>query len=214
MSVPEDIGVHSNTVDLNILVRVKIEGVKKGLLPQVVPVQGEPFIWGVEITNISDVASPQMEISNAALHSLDKNYFVNADKQISVRPLNPGESLYVEVDRVTAFIEGVVWAKAKLSSSSSVYDIAPFQIDTNHDVRSRCHLDEENDTNWVEDIYLHKKSEVLQSRTNNLIVVLTVITVVEAVFGIKKCLVFFVWVLAESFGYFSSLFSWLSKTLS
>lgn len=175
--------------------------------------QGEPFMWGVEVENISDTPSPEIEISNSHIINLEDNYCSSAENSVVVRPLNPNEKTYVELDKCTVFLEGAMWAKFLVTSRVAGYEIAPYQIDENHDKLMKCNLPEDSHVNWLNDIYIHKKSEVLQGRTNNLIVVLTVVTVLEAVFTIKSCLKFLLWCGVEFFGIFVSLFSFLRSAL-
>ncbi|WP_394239139.1 hypothetical protein [Pseudomonas anguilliseptica] len=195
--------------------RLKCESSKRSFASRffrsfdVSPVQGEPFVWGVEIKNISEFPSPEIEILNPYIVNLEANYYEESSRSIAVRSLNPSECIYVEMDKCTLYLDGVLWAKFLVTSKNDEYNVFAYQIDENHNKFMRCDYDDESKTNWVKDVYVHRKSEVLQSRTNKLIVILTVVTVVEAVFKIKECLRFALWVMSEFFGVFASLFSYL-----
>jgi hypothetical protein len=173
------------------------------------PVQGEPFSWGVEVKNISTIPSPEVEIIRPYIVNLENNYCEESEKTITVRSLNPNEAIFVDIDKCTVFLEGVMWAKLLINSKVQGYEVVAYQFDGNHGKLAKCGYDEDNEVNWLKDIYVHKKSEVLQGRTNNLIIVLTALTVVEAVFTIKECIRFLLWCGAEFFGLFVSLFSFL-----
>jgi hypothetical protein len=214
----QDAETEKQTISLSF--KIKTISSKKSLMSRffsfyrVSPVQGEPFIWGVEIKNISDIPSPEIEIVDPYIVNLDNTYCENADRTIAVRPLNPSEMIYVELDKCTVFLEGVMWAKFLVRPKYDDYEVLAYQVDENHNKLMPCTYSEEDDTNWLKDLYVHKKSEVLQGRTNNLIVALTVITVLEAVFKIKECLKFLLWCVSEFFELFANFFSFLSELIS
>ena len=212
-------GVSAEKKTISICFNIKTASTKKTLLGKffpsfgVSPVQGEPFKWGVEVKNISDIPSPEFEIIEPFIVNLDNTYSEYSEATTAVRSLNPSESIYIDLDKCTLFLEGVMWAKFLAQPKDKNYEILAYQIDENHNKVAPCPYNEEDDTNWLKDIYVHKKSEVLQDRTNNLIIVLTIITVLEAVFKIRECLKFLLWCMSELLGLASGFFSLLRSLI-
>lgn len=204
---------------ISICFNIKTFSTRKTLLGKIFPsygvspVQGEPFKWGVEVKNISDVPSPEFEIIEPFIVNLDNTYSECSDATIAVRSLNPSESIYVDLDKCTLFLEGVMWAKFLAQPKDENFAILAYQIDENHNKVAPCPYSKHDDTNWMKDIYVHKKSEVLQGRTNNLIIILTIITVLEAVFKIREFLKFLLWSISEIFGLISGFFSLLRSLI-
>ena len=106
-----------------------------------------------------------------------------------------------------------MWAKFLAQPKDENFAILAYQIDENHNKVAPCPYSKHDDTNWMKDIYVHKKSEVLQGRTNNLIIILTIITVLEAVFKIREFLKFLLWSISEIFGLISGFFSLLRSLI-
>lgn len=177
-------------------------------------VQGEPFTWGVKIKNIDIIPTPEANIISACIHDLNEKFFHSMDdKKIYVRSLNPGEEIYVEIDKATVFLEGMQWAVIDIEPKDSSYYFETYQFDERHNKVKKYFDTDEDKNQWMDSIYIQKKIELLQSKTNNYILLLTIITVWESVFGIKETLRCFAAFFALCFGFISDGLTWLAKFL-
>ncbi|MCL1119858.1 hypothetical protein N7V09_05165 [Shewanella seohaensis] len=170
-------------------------------------VQGEPFSWGVQIENIDDKPSSSFKIIDAGFHDLDEKYFDQSEKTIFVRSLNPGESTYIEIDHSTIYLEGVLWVYIELEPELSNVKYITFQKDSKTGIVNKYHSGENDDNRWMDEIYVQKRMELLQARTNNYILLLTIVTVWQSIFGLKETI-------TSLFSFVSHLFMWLSDFFS
>ncbi|MGR1197696.1 hypothetical protein [Aeromonas hydrophila] len=150
-------------------------------------IQGEPFKWGVIIKNIGDKPTPEGVIIHAGIEDLSEQYCMRSvDSQKYVRSLNPNEEIYIEIDSATSFVDGPMWAYLSISAKEDSKSFQCFQVDSGHNTNTSCtHMHMSNDANWMECIYIQKKMEILQARTNHYILILTILTSWEALFGIN-----------------------------
>lgn len=177
-------------------------------------VQGEPFTWGVKIKNIDTNPTPEATITSASIRDLNEKFFHSMDdKEIYVRSLNPGEEIYIEIDKATVFLEGMQWAEVDIEPKEEIYYFETHQFDEKHNTVKKYYDTEEDKNEWMDSIYIQKKIELLQSKTNNYILLLTIITVWESVFGIKDTLRNIVNLFASVLVFLSDSLSWLVQFL-
>lgn len=149
-------------------------------------VQGEPFSWGVKIKNIDNKPTPPSKIVSAHIQDLNDKFFLSMEQdELFVRALNPNEEIYVNVDTGTIFLEGMQWAKIDIVPNDKKIHFETYQFDDHHQLTNLYSDCEEEENSWMDTIYIQKKMELLQSRTNNYILLLTALTVWESLFGIK-----------------------------
>ena len=149
-------------------------------------VQGEPFIWGVTIKNIDNKPTPESKITFAQIKDLNDTFFHPMDDgEKFIHSLNPGDEIYMEIDKSTVFLEGMQWAEVTIEPNDECKYFETYQYDEKHNKVTKYYDNEEDKNEWIDSIYIQKKVELLQSRTNNYILLLTVITVWESLFGIK-----------------------------
>lgn len=149
-------------------------------------VQGEPFSWGVKIKNIDNKPTPPSRIVLAHIQDVNDKFFLSMEKdEIFVRALNPNEEIYVNIDTGTIFLEGMQWAKINIIPNDEDVHFETYQFDDQHQLTILYTDCEEEENSWMDTIYIQKKMELLQSRTNNYILLLTALTVWESLFGIK-----------------------------
>ncbi|MCH1923862.1 hypothetical protein L9G74_04890 [Shewanella sp. C32] len=152
-------------------------------------VQGEPFSWGIKIKNIDTKATPEANIVSAGIKDLNDKFFQDMEyDEIFVRSLNPNEEIFIEIDKCLIFLEGMQWCYLTVVPKDEDKYFETYQFDDSQKKSIKFGIDEEDDNNWMDHLYIQKKMELLQSRTNNYILLLTLVTVWESVFGIKDSL--------------------------
>ncbi|OZS42378.1 hypothetical protein [Photobacterium sanguinicancri] len=177
-------------------------------------VQGEPFSWGVKIKNIDSKPSPQAKIIDAGVQDLnDKFFHYMAKDEILVRSLNPSEEISIPIEESTLYLDGMLWAYLELEPTEENATFTTYQIDEKTGVVSKYHDSDDDNNKWMCEIYVQKRMELLQSRTNNYILALTIITVWESVFGLKNTLKLIVNALSSSLFYLSKMITWLGNLL-
>jgi hypothetical protein len=177
-------------------------------------VQGEPFSWGVTIKNIDIKPSPEAIITDGGIKDLDDKFFqYMTQKEIYIRSLNPDEEIFIEIDKGVIFLEGIQWCYLHIEPKDDDKCFITHQFDEHHNITSPLFIDDEDNNNWLEQIYIQKKMELLQSRTNQYILLLTMITVWESIFGIKDTLKNLSTILSGMFNWIACVVEWLGKLL-
>jgi len=168
-------------------------------------IQNEPFEYGVKIKNIGKTAFAGAVINSFIIQflSVDKNLVQNTSAKPNIAPLNPNEEIAIYFDRYTLWHEGSLGLKCELIPTNADEILQTFQHHRDHDSDEPYRTHNE----WWQDYYCQGELQLLQSRTNNLILLLTVITVLEAIFGLKKILKFLLEVLVFIFSSLTELFS-------
>jgi len=164
------------------------------------PVQNVPFEFGFKITNISKKPFGGAEVSNVILNFKNSGFEYCSDEVPHIRALNPSESFDLYFDKNTSLEEGPVWVKCTLKPTTKNSIIHTYQHDKNHNSDGKY----EGTNSWGDSTFIQGKLELLQTNTNFQILALTIVTVLEAVFGLKN-------ILQALFGAISQLFSLLSK---
>lgn len=159
-------------------------------------VQGEKFTWGIKITNISNTKSQKGKITSANLTNTGEtfNRYSN-DFPKNLKELEPNGYDEIEFDTTSIYVEGMCWAIVDLEPDDNRYEYETYQLNTcsgKEEKYSRRGDKTNTFNNWKDSIFVQKKMELIQSRTNTLILWLTIITVVESVFSIKSTLLFFI----------------------
>lgn len=170
-------------------------------------IQNEPFEYGIKVKNIGQEYFSGALISDFSITVPSANMHQKASKQLKIKPLNPGEECELYLDKYTLWHEGSLSLSCHLSPENDAEDIQTYQHHKDHDFdEPYSKLNE-----WWQDYYCQGQQQLLQTRTNNLILILTIITVVEAIFGLKQVLKFFSYLFASAFGFLSAIFSmWAS----
>ncbi|WP_373017602.1 hypothetical protein [Thiomicrorhabdus sp.] len=170
------------------------------------PIQGQPLDLYIKIKNISNhvFTGAKLTFSNFEHRASQSNNTIR--KNITLPSLNPNQTEEVFLDGITFALDGGYWYSMKLSPAATNQDIVTHQFDPYHGT------DEKYGTNeWGEIIYVEGKLATLQSRTNHYILILTAITVWEAIFGIGDSLKWFAQNLSILFLYLSNLFEYISS---
>lgn len=175
-------------------------------------VQGEPFSWGVKIKNIDNKPTPPSKIVLGHIQDLNEKFFQSMEEEeLFVRALNPGEEIYVNVDTTTIFLEGMQWAQIDIIPNDKNVHFETYQFDDHHQLIKLYSNCEEDENSWMDTIYIQKKMELLQSRTNNYILLLTALTVWESLFGIKATVKNFFEIISLGLLKVSAFIAWCLK---
>ncbi|MFM4843429.1 hypothetical protein ACEUDP_01640 [Aeromonas caviae] len=154
-------------------------------------VQGEPFTWGIRVKNIDNKPTPSGFITLYGIKNLEDSYCLSDydNNPKALKPLNPDESTVIKLDSDAAFVEGAQWAYALIKPQGENYEFETYQYNAYHDKNTKYYGLTADSANWMDSIYIQKKMELLQEKTNNYILTLTIISVWESIFGIKETLV-------------------------
>jgi len=172
-------------------------------------IQNEPFEYGLKIKNIGSESFSGATISEFTISSGDgfSGFAQQAQSTPKIKALNPNEEYELYFDRYTFWHEGSIGTRCKLSPDKEGEVIKTYQHHRDHD------FDEpyKNENEWWHDYYCQSQQQLLQTRTNNLILVLTVITVIEAVFGLKYSLKLIIGSIAWGLSQLTTLLQWLAS---
>ena len=153
--------------------------------------QGTPFSWGIKVKNIDTKPTPECIIKNYGLKNTEETYHIAPSPLTApekrLRTLNPEEETTIMLDHAIPYLEGILWAHLKIESAKQGQIINAYQHNPHHNIDSICHPIKDG-SNWYDIVYVQDKMELLQNRTNNYILALTIISVWESLFGIKSTL--------------------------
>ncbi|MFQ2290828.1 hypothetical protein ACK323_04825 [Aeromonas enteropelogenes] len=153
-------------------------------------VQGEPFEWGVIIKNIGALPTPEAKIADAIIFCDATKLKITMDNdEIFVRSLNPGEEIKISLNNCKCYKDGALWAGISITPNDSNCIFITYQYDMHHNKNMLYSKDEDKYNQWADLIYIQNKMELLQSQTNNYILLLTFVTAWESIFGIKATLI-------------------------
>jgi hypothetical protein len=150
------------------------------------PIQHVPFRFGVRITNIGAIPFVGATITGFKISSDPLSSSYEVDKQVAVRALNPNESVDIWLGGTTPLMEGTCWVSCVLSPTVPGNVIKTFQKDA---VTGAIEAFLQANNQWGDGLYIQRQMELLQARTNTLILLLTGLMFVDAVFGLRIVLV-------------------------
>jgi hypothetical protein len=168
-------------------------------------VQNEPFEYGLKIKNIGSEPFSGALIEEFAIKAGTLRQ--HALKAVKIKPLNPGEEYDLYIDKYTLWHEGSISTSCILVPDKSGEKIHTYQHHRDHDIDELY----AKPNKWWHDYYCQSQQQLLQTRTNNLILLLTTVTVIEAIFGLKESLKFIAGIVAWSLSKVEWLFAWLAS---
>ena len=169
-------------------------------------IQNKPFTYGVKVTNISDKVFPGATIKNFQASIKTANLAITSSEEPQIKSLNPKETTELYFDTYTCLHMGALWITCDLLPTGKNHEIKTYQYDKNH----KCDEPYNKINKWAEDCFVQGQLELLQSRTNTLILILTSITVLVAVFGLKYLLKSLFIILHICFAFFAEIFKIIS----
>lgn len=169
-------------------------------------IQNEPFKYGLRIKNIGSTSFSGASITEFKISHRSSGLGQNALNHPKIKPLNPDEEHEFYFDRYTLWHEGSIFTTCQLTPDSDKEKIITYQHHRDHDTDEKY-----GENTWWHDYYCQSQQQLLQTTTNNLILGLTVITVMEAVFGLSNVLKGLAASFAWTFDKMHQLFAWLAS---
>ncbi|HEV2110862.1 MAG TPA: hypothetical protein VGT99_05860 [Gammaproteobacteria bacterium] len=149
------------------------------------PVQGCGYHLGFSVKNIGDNPFPGGSITNIQFIDPSGRTVVNtSQKSAAIRMLNPGESEDITIEKWTPSAGGLLRLRCDVNpNDSSTREIQTYTRDMGTDA-----IDEviPNKNIWTNHVYVEKRADALQARTNLILVILTILTFVQGAFGLDK----------------------------
>ena len=173
------------------------------------PVQKLPLTVYVKVTNISSKISKGFRLENAKFEFNSHNIVTAVDHDVQIPSLNPKESVEVELDSLTFNVDGSCWFCSDISPESEEQEIFTFQYDQNHNQDAPYG----KANKWGCIVYVEGKASALQAKTNEYILFLTLVTVLEAVFGLTNILKAASELLGTVFSLIAQLFWFLASLI-
>lgn len=170
-------------------------------------VQGIPYIAFIVVTNISNKSFKGASLKETQFEYIGTDVQKSVDRDIQIPAINPKGKIELEIDSLTFSMDGGSWGEFKLVPESKKQEVKCYQFDKFHDQDEPC----DGINSWGNSFFVEGKLAALQTKTNNYILALTIITVLEAVFGIKDILILFASFLAIIFSSLGEFFEYLAK---
>ncbi len=147
------------------------------------PIQNHPFKCGLCIKNINSKVFSGGKIKNFRLFSIiNPNLKLTLDKEFEITKLEPNEITKIWFNQpIITFIEGSVWIDCDIIPKQDKYIIKTFQTDKIGQTFS-C----PKPNNWGSTEFIQGEYEFEQARTNYLLIILTIITLLEGVLSLLK----------------------------
>ena len=172
------------------------------------PTQDKPFKIGLRIKNIDSKNFPGGKITNLQIDSSEeKTIYQPFEEEFSISNLNPDESYEVWVpNAISTYLSGLIWISCNINSSEPNDEVETYQIDKNTRVIKKY-----KNNKWGTESYIYDKLEYEQSKTNNLILILTILTTLQGIFGLNNIFKFCLQILSTILLNIGSLIGGLIK---
>ena len=168
------------------------------------PVQNDSFDIGIIIRNIGDNIFPGGKLKGLTIRSSENKQIYEAiDKEFSVPAINPNESKDVWMGKMSTYLSGLVWINGViLPENTTTHKITTYQKErgTNQSVNPQTNI-------WGNSYFIQSSAEVESSRTNFLILVLTLLIFIDATLGLKNIFLFVLHNIGKLFSFFGALLS-------
>ncbi|WOC76988.1 hypothetical protein RTE98_10840 [Stutzerimonas frequens] len=168
--------------------------------------QGNPVTVFVRATNISKTICKGFCLQTGKFKPFQYPIMEDTINQdIQFPALNPGEERIIKLEDTTFSTEGTHWFSCNIIPEPG-QEIVTYQYDYYHGKDNKfAHTNQ-----WGNDLFVVGQHAALQLKTNLYILILTVITVLEAVFGIKELLSFLLGGIGLFFISLGKFFSFIS----
>ena len=159
--------------------RVKIPRIF--LYPPTHPVRGKRFRYGLKIKNIAHRPFPGGTLKNFLIKDFVTNRFAHQSlQQVAIHTLNPNDSKTYWIATAELSFVGAAALACDIQPSGDARNILVFKAAADGRPEAQTH------NHWDHDIYVEDKLAVLQSRTNYLLLVLTLLIFVDGVWGLDE----------------------------
>lgn len=149
-------------------------------------VQNEAFEYGVKIINIDSkpFSGATIELFRIQINFGGTSLVQDARNKLSIKSLNPEEDCELYVGKYLIRHEGSIKIEVDLLPVDKSISI------TAHQYHDASDYDEEikEKNKWFIDYFCQGEQQIIQTRTSNIILVLTLVTFVEAVVGLRYLL--------------------------
>ncbi len=151
------------------------------------PVQNRPFRLGLDVTNVGSQVSPPCRVTGVQVGKAEPGGFRTLIREeFQIPNLNPRHTTRLWIGNMTTPIEGVVWVSAEVTPQAPNAYIKSFQKDQG---TGEIEASGSVVNGWGVGWFIQPRLELQQARTNNLIALLTLLLVLEAVVGLKNMVV-------------------------
>ncbi|HLB88236.1 MAG TPA: hypothetical protein VJK29_11345 [Terriglobales bacterium] len=147
-------------------------------------IQNEPFHLVLRFANTGATVFPGCRVRGIHIQVTGESQPLSSNirEEFAIPVLNPGQSTELEVGRFNLAFEGVTWVGCSLVPAAPNIEITTYQVDASSgDVSPYQQINE-----WGNVWFMQRQMEVQQARTNNLIMLLTLLLVLETLFGLKN----------------------------
>lgn len=150
-------------------------------------IQNQRFSYGVRIKNVGIQPFDGCKLKNILLTPVLKSYdIVHAtQEEYSVKSLNPKESIIIWLDTAILNIDGSHWLKFEVRSLKEGDTITIYRWDSDN----KC-MGLPLKNRWSDSFFVYNEYVIQQKITNHLLVSLTLILLLEQIFGIRNILKF------------------------
>ena len=185
-------------------VRIEFFCRKRGVLPANLRVrrfrfvQGKPAEWWIRVKNLGNEPTPPLELTNFNVSDRVRDISSGPEKTFLISQLNPNSSTELFLDSSTLKFKGSAWVSFTLTSKDENYEVQTFQFDPVAKEDDAC----TGKNIWGEIVYIEGELEMLQKRSNLLLVMLTSVIVVETAFGMTESLKFVIGLMYAPFKMF------------
>jgi hypothetical protein len=164
------------------------------------PIQGQTFEFGFRVTNHGTAPFPGATIKNIEIRAGELGH--SWPESYTVGRLNPHASEAFWVGPVTSLLEGPVMIGLHVASPPGA-DVVTYQRDWSS---GRAEPAQTSKNHWMDHWFLERRLELLQARTNLLLLVIAVLTLLEGAWGLRRMATAGAHVLAGLFGWLAALF--------
>ena len=164
------------------------------------PLQNHPFKYGLLIKNKKNIVFPGATLKDFTITSIPDQLKDTTKKEFSIHSLNPDEEIEIWFGQTTTFVQGSIWIDCKIVPNEKHEIIHTYQIDKHEQISPYEKINEWGNNYFIQGLY-----EFQQARTNMLIAILTLITLLEGIFGLKNIFINILILLQEIFLYFADL---------
>lgn len=170
------------------------------------PTQGKPSTISVVIKNIGESVFEGANARNATIVPVPQTMADIADREFLIEPLSPGASQEIEIDRIETELVGLAWISFEMVPRNQNAVISSYQKGSND-----RHIKYRVPNAWGNSFTIASQFESSQHNTNLLIAGLTILTFVDAVWGLKNVLIGLVKATASSFQFVATLLTLMVK---
>lgn len=154
-------------------------------------VQNKPYKFGLKVKNIDDKASPVVTIKNLSFGSAE-GVTISQDhsEEFSVQVLNPGQEIDMWwPEPMAPVIKGSSWVECKLVPEEANQFIKTYQFNK---FSQKPEIYRGGNNLWGDAISIRGEMEEEQSKTNFLLLILTILMFADGVWGLDEIAKFFV----------------------